>query len=78
MPITITVREYGGAYIARGNGKTSSSTNSARCAAQNLAMKLAGFPTRYKDPKFIPFDKTGIKLTWTAGQTYMADWEVQA
>jgi len=38
----IHVREYGGAYIARCNGKTASSTAMPMFAAENAARKAAG------------------------------------
>jgi hypothetical protein len=42
-PVTlqIHVRYYGGAYIARCNGKTASSTNSRKWAAIRAALKAA-------------------------------------
>jgi hypothetical protein len=42
-PVTVKVRVrcYGGAYIARCNGKTASSTNQPRFAVLNVARKAA-------------------------------------
>lgn len=72
--ITINVREYGGAYIARANGKTASCTSSAHHAAERVAMKVRGMETDWGKPGYVPFEESGISLTNVTARTYIAEW----
>ncbi len=61
--VAITVRYYGGGYVARCAGQTASCTSSAQNAAERVAMKVAGVLT---DPNNFPdFAASGIELVET-------------
>src|SRR5690349_12395951 len=64
----IRVREYGGAYIARGGFLTCSCTMSERHAVEGLASKLAGCPD-------VPFKDTGIEIREISPSRYIAIWK---
>lgn len=71
--IIIKVREYGGAYIARSGGKTASCTSHPRYAAERVAMRVAGLETDCGRSSFVPFDRTGIKLSESSHGCYSAE-----
>lgn len=62
--ITITVREYGGTYIARCNGKSASCTSSAKHAARAAAKKAAQI---HIDLGIIAEPKTELHVTDIGG-----------
>lgn len=70
--VNIFVRDSSGAYLARGEGKTCSCTSDALYAVQRVAMKIAGHPTDFRLPGFIPFSQTGITVTQVTKGQYQA------
>lgn len=72
MKFKISVRSYGSSYIATANGQRASATQSARCAAERVALKVCGL---INDPvhHFPDFDKSGITLTQTDSNTFLAE-----
>ena len=71
----INVRKSGDSFIARGSGKSASCTSHASYAVERVAMKLKGLPTSCKDPKYVPFEQTGITIRQSTSQTYLIEWE---
>lgn len=73
--LTIRLRSYGDAYVARCKGQTASCTSDALTAVERLAMKLKGLPIDHKDPSYIPFEDCNITVQYINSTTYTAQWD---